>query len=390
MAAASAFTFRLVHRRGGVTFDSGLLPAPTPERLVSFDPPVPLTAELSGDGRELLVRPRGFLRPGTRYRVRVRGPYALTTTSATGARVPGPAAGRVDSAVAFRTTAAAARRPPLHTGQDRVTGLRIRRLALPVPPFLTSVNQIGFDSYEWLAGTLQVTRPDKRDRGRLLLWVTGLRPGPAGVPVTDPKAGFAFPIAGRYQGDALILSRRDLSLRLSFGDIPQRRFELRGRLGADGRMDPGASLSSETDCRTLPTYGPLLVAIGLCNARGVLPAAGTFLTAPYPRRGPAARRPPGLRVRRVSLAGRTARATFALAPGRHYRPGGHVVSIVLADARTLEPVAFDQPAATTVQTGAHGDLRSVRVRVPPGAPLPRRVRAYVLADAFPLAGLTLR
>jgi outer membrane protein assembly factor BamB len=390
VSPSASFAFRLVRRRDGVTQDAGLRPAPTPERLVSFDPPVPLTAQLSGDGRELLVRPRGFLRPGTSYRVRIRGPYALNAISPTGARVPGPVAGHVDSTVAFRTTAAARRRPPLHTGQDRVTGLRIRRLALPVPPFLTSVNQIGFDSYEWLAGTLEVTPPDAGDRGRVLLWVTGLRPGPGGVPVADPKAGFAFPIAGRYQGDALILSRRDLSLRLSFGDIAQRRFELRGRLGADGRMDPGASLSSETDCRTLPTYGPLLTAIGLCNARGVLPAAGTFLTAPYPRSGPAARRPPGLRVRRVSLAGRTARASFALAPGRHYRPGRHVVSIVLAAARTLEPVAFDQVKATTVSTDAHGDLRSVTVRVPPGAKLPQRVRAYVVADAFPLAGLTLR
>jgi outer membrane protein assembly factor BamB len=390
VAAAASFAFRLVRRHDGATQDAGLRPSPSPEDLVSFDPPVPLTAQLSGDGRQLLVRPRGFLKPGTGYRVRIRGPYALNAIGPTGARTPGPVAGQVDSTVTFRTTRAGARRPPLHTGQDRVTGLRIRRLALPLPPFLASVNQIGFDSYEWLAGTLQVTTPDAQDRGRLLLWVTGVRPGPGGGPVADPKAGFAFPIAGRYQGDALVLSRRDLSLRLSFGDIPQRTFELRGRLGADGRMDPGASLSSETDCRTLPTYGPLLIAIGLCNARGILPAAGTFLTAPYPRSGPAARRPPGLRVRRVTLAGGTARATFALAPGRHYRPGGHVVSIVLADAGTLEPVAFDQVKATSVATDPRGDLRSVTVRLPPGTKLPRRVRAYVMADAFPLAALTLR
>jgi hypothetical protein len=66
------------------------------------------------------------------------------------------------------------------------------------------------------------------------------------------------------------------------------------------------------------------------------------------------------------------------------------VSIVLADAGTLQPVAFDQVKATSVATDARGDLRSVTVRLPSRTKLPRRVRAYVMADAFPLAALTLR
>ena len=67
-----------------------------------------------------------------------------------------------------------------------------------------------------------------------------------------------------------------------------------------------------------------------------------------------------------------------------------MVSIVLADAHTLVPAAFDQLKATSVATDGHGDLRAVTVRLPRGTELPRQVRAYVVADAFPLASLTLR
>ena len=54
----------------------------------------------------------------------------------------------------------AARKLPLRVGRKEVGALEISRLALPLPSLLPSVNQIGFDSYDLIAGTLAKGRTD--------------------------------------------------------------------------------------------------------------------------------------------------------------------------------------------------------------------------------------
>ena len=61
----------------------------------------------------------------------------------------------------------------------------MRRLAIPLPPFLPSVNQIGFDSYDWIVGTLEITPPDASGEGTALFWIVGARRGRGGVPVAE-------------------------------------------------------------------------------------------------------------------------------------------------------------------------------------------------------------
>ena len=379
-STAVSLAARLLVRRGGRTVDAGLQsPA------VTTEPPFPFSTQLSGDGRHLFVVPDGFLEPGTDYRVAIDGAYTGEGARPAGGQAGATTGGTVHDGFAFRTAGPGAGRLPLAARADDVDALRIRRLAVPLPAFLTSVNQIGFDFYDLIAGTLEV-----RD-GRVLLWVVGGRRGPDGTEVADPKAGFGFPIAGSTRGDSFILARRDLNLTFSFGEVPARRFELRGQLDPGLRVRPGANLYAEVFCPDVPNYGPQLLAIGLCNPSGVLPVGGTFLTDRYDARGGASRRPAGLSAGDVRLTRPTtaqdgeAVADLALAPGAHYRAADHVLSIVLADADTLEPVTVDYVKATSVEAGAGGDARHVRVALPRGMQLPARVRAYVVADAFPVA-----
>jgi outer membrane protein assembly factor BamB len=133
---ATVLAARLVVRRAGMTQRAAFAPGLriTPRPRFAF------TTALSDDGAYAHVVPTGFLRPGTRYEVRVRGAYT----------VPGAAGGRVDDTFTFRTAPAAAR-PPLRAGRV----LRPSRLALPLPPFVTSVNQIGFDSYDLAAAVVR-------------------------------------------------------------------------------------------------------------------------------------------------------------------------------------------------------------------------------------------
>ena len=330
--------------------------------------------------------PRGFLRPGTDYRLRVAGRYAAAPRGA-------PPAGAFATTLRFRT---APRGPevPLRAGRDAVTALSLRRLALPMPAFLTSVNQIGFDSYDLIAGVVAAGPASTRGERRVLVWVIGGRTR-GGREVADPRAGFAFPLAGRVRGDSVILTARDLRLTFSFGEVPMRRFELRARLGRDLRTRPGAGLFVEVTCRDVPVYGAALDAIGLCNQTGTLPASGTFLTDRYDARGPANRRPRGVRVGAVTLRRPTAdrageiSAELRFAPGRGLLRRDRQVSLLLASAGG-RPLALDYPRLTRTEVTARGEVRRVRLTLPAGTDVLRADRVHVMADVFPLATRPVR
>jgi outer membrane protein assembly factor BamB len=372
---AAVLNARLTVRRGGRNLGAAMQPA---RSLVSLSPRAPFTTQLSGDGQFAHVVPRGFLRAGTTYRLRVAGRYAPPRVGAVS-----EARGRFTTTLRFRT-APRGRDLGLRAGPRAVSALTLRRLALPMPAFLTSVNQIGFDSYDLIAGVVD-TGPD----GRVLLWVIGGRTRD-GREVADPRGGFAFPLAGRVRGDSIIVTARDLRLTFSFGDVPMRRFELRGRLTPSLRTRPGSALYAEVTCRDVPVYGAALAAIGLCNETGTLPASGTFLAEGYDPRGPANRRPAGVSLGAVTLRRPTATQAGEVAADLRgaLRFEERLVSVLLTDPAG-RPLTLDYPRLTTWET-QEGSVRRVRVRLPAGTELPARVRAYVLSDVFPLGVRELR
>jgi outer membrane protein assembly factor BamB len=279
LPTATTVTAGLVVRRDGETRDVRMVPDPDARSLVaSVDPPFPFSAELSADGRDLHIVPKGFLRADTRYRIDLAGEFA------------GDGSGAFSDRIAFRTRKRRAATLPLATGRDRVGAFKLRRLALPLPPLLPSVNQIGFDSYDWIAGTLDRTRAGNGARGRLLLWVIGSRER-GGRRVADPESEFAFPLSGRYVGDSVILEQSGFELLFTFGPVPLDLLQFRGSFDRSLTMRPGASVYSEVDCPAVPNLGPLLIIAGLCNEEDRLTSSGTYLTGGY--HGPASRRPRG-------------------------------------------------------------------------------------------------
>jgi outer membrane protein assembly factor BamB len=377
--ATAALPLRLLVRRAGRTVPARLLavratvsPAADPGRSA----PAPMRAVLSGDGREVVLTPRGVLPPGARLAVRVT---ARTTE------------GRVRQAIHMRT-APAARRPVLGVpGGARPSAFSLGRLAVPLPAFLTSVNQIGFDDIDLLVGVLRMrpaTRWARTRPGgprRVLLWAIGARRDGRGGHVPDPRAGFAFPLEGVLRGDRLVARGRGASLALSFVTVPTRRFELRAQLTAGLRPRRSPGLVTETICGAVPVYGPLMRAIRLCNAGDVLVTSGTFTTAAY--RGAAARRAPGTVVRRIAVRRPTATSAGEVAAvlgGRPLAARRHVLAVLPLDARTGRPAALDLPRLTRVTRDRGGLARRVTLRLPAGTPLPPRLRFEVLADLVPL------
>jgi hypothetical protein len=261
----------------------------------------------------------------------------------------------------------------------------LSRLSVPMPAFLPSVNQIGFDSYDWIASTVA------RKGNRVLLWVVGAIRDRRGRDAIQPRSAFAFPLAGRFRGNAVILDSPGVPLQFSFGSVPLRRFELRGRLGPDLRFNAGANLYAETVCATVPNYGPELTFTGICNPQGVLAASGTLLSQEY--HGSANVRPAGVRAARVVLRRATAKragnASVRLMGSRLPSAQRHVAAILLTDERTQAPVTLDYRADTVLRTNAGGGIDAIGLTIPHGTRLPRRLGAYVIVDAFPLAQTVL-
>jgi outer membrane protein assembly factor BamB len=377
VSPATVLNLRLIVRRRGRTINAAML---APARLVNATPKFAFTTQESGDGHYLYVVPDGLLRPGKTYRVRIAGDYTDNGVHMGNFNPAGSRAGSFAQTLSIRT-APARGSLPLRTGRRRVSAIAISRLAVPMPAFLPSVNQIGFDSYDWIASTVS------RTRSSVLLWVIGAVRDARGVERVDPSSAFSFPLAGRYQGDSLILSSPNVALQFSFGPVPLRRFELRGSLAPDLRFRPGVSLYSETVCASVPNYGAELTFTGICNPGGVLAASGTLLTRAYA--GGASQRPAGVRVVSVTISRASAtgeqRVEARLAgPGLPAR-AAHVAAILLTDGATGMPVGLDYRANTSLSTGRGGAITGVRLRIPPGTALPGRIGAHVMIDAFPLA-----
>jgi outer membrane protein assembly factor BamB len=386
VSPATILNLRLIVRRDGTTVNAAML---DPSHAVTISPHVPFTTVESGDGHFLFVIPRGLLARGTTYRIRIRGAYTDNGTAMGNFNANGAPAGRFDQTLSLRTAGArrgTAGAMPLVTGPRRVSAFTISRLAVPMPAFLPSVNQIGFDSYDWIVSTIS------RSHGHVLLWVIGAAKDRHGVERVDPHSVFGFPLSGRFAGRSLLLSSPSVPLTFSFGRVPLQRFELRGTLGAGLRFRPGASLYAETVCRNVPNYGAELLFTGICNPSGVLAASGTFLSRAYS--GTANRRPAGVRVTSVALH----RPAGASAGGVDVTFGGgglpvaarHVAGVLLTDAASGSPLTLDYRALTSASVTAQGRIAGVHLRLPAGTAVPPRVRAYVMLDAFPVAQRVLR
>ena len=262
-------------------------------------------------------------------------------------------------------------------GPDEVSGVQLSRLAVPMPPMLTSVNQIGFDFYDWIGGAVR-TDPDST-----VVWFVGAKPGPGGQAVADPAARFAFPVLGTQRGGTFSWTAAQVNLWFTFGPVPLRRFDLRGTFDASGQVGPDAQFLAEAVCADIPAYGAQMPITGMCDTAGVITAAGTFLGEQA--QSPALRRVAGLSVGEVTQDGRSFSVDLTLAPGVSYHPEDHVVSILLLDARSGAPVPLDYYRDTTLTTDAAGNIARATVTVTDGIPLPQDLEAVVMTDAFPAA-----
>ncbi len=90
VAPATVINLRLIVRRHGQTINAAML---DPSRIVTVSPRFAFTTEESGDGHFLYVIPRGLLRAGTTYRLRIAGGYTDNGVRMGNFNPAGPVAG---------------------------------------------------------------------------------------------------------------------------------------------------------------------------------------------------------------------------------------------------------------------------------------------------------
>jgi outer membrane protein assembly factor BamB len=359
---------------------------------INFDPPLAHHSEHSSDGRYIYILPDEYLIPGATYHLSVRGDLYTGGLRLGNLTLGGSKTGRFDQSFTFKTEDASTVSSPFSIRDDSTFAVEWTRLAAPIPPMLPSLNQIGFDYMDWIVGTIRVGEPDANGRSQVLLWSAGGRRDTSGRLVIDPQTDFLFPLFGSAYGESFILENRDFKMPITGISIPFNRFQIRGRLGLDGLIKPGASVFADTRVLDIPKFGPYLVIAGLANNwYEKMLVSGTYTTHPYPADSPANRRPAGISAGEVTFTspdqknpGRV-RAAFKLAPGASYPLAEHLPALLLVDADTGRPVSLDYRLLLKPESDSQGSLASITLTIPAGTKLPAHLRAYLILDVYPLA-----
>jgi len=392
--AATQINLRLVVRQGGQTLPARLynnpLFRPKDALQATLEPNLTCDVDYSADGQYIYVRPRGLLNAGQTYRLTVRGRYYTGGWRLGNLTLGGKFAGRFSDAFQFKVKESILPELPLKVTPSETTALIWTRLAAPLPTMLPSLNQLGFDYIYWIIGAVEIAPPDAAGAGKCLLWAVGAKQDAEGTIVVDPQSDFTLPLSGVYQGSDFILSNERFKMAITGIPIPFNLFELRGRLGADQIVQPGASVFADAQALSIPKFGPYLVIAGLANNWWQkLLVAGTYITRPYPQEGVANKAPTGITLERLGYQPPTARqdgwvrATFNLAPGKVYPLSQRRPGILLVDMDRLKAVPLDYHANLLTQADEDGNLRSVRLLLPRGTRLPSHLRAYIMLDVFP-------
>ncbi len=393
ISPASVITLRFVNRVrgknvGGRLCHTRVLCRPDEIR-IETEPAFPFRSQVSGDGLYLHIVPSEMLRPDTEYNIRVEAEYYTGGFQLGNLTLGGTAAGTVIQKLTLRTEASRDQFP-LNVGADEVSAFELTRVTATIPSTLSSLHQAGIDASSWIFSVIHQRPPSAARPGRVVLWGIGARRDADGVLVPDPNPRRTLALSGYHQGDSFVLGTENLVWTAGAATIPLQHFELRGQLGGDLRVRPGASFVAQASPSEIPGFGSQLVLGGVLNdVYDNLLLTGSYLTRPYTE-GTANRRPDGVRVSMVERArplekmpGKVVADLSQLSSAR-YRIYEHRIGIVLIDRVSDDIVPINYRDNIYVVANANGEAVQVILTVPQGTKLSHNVEIVVLVDAFPV------
>lgn len=392
--AAAAITLGLITRENGKSINARLCDTPylcsTEQIQIETEPSFPFRAHVSGDGRYLHIVPTDILQADTEYTIRVEAGYYTSGFQFGSLTLGGRLAGTAIEKVRLRTQPAM-NAFPLAVGDDTVSAFELVRVAAPIPATVASLHQGDLDASAWIVSVIHKRPPQGALPGRVALWGIGARTDKNGVLVPDPDPRRTLAFSGHYEGDNFILEGSNFVWSAGAVSLPVSHLELRGQIGSDLRVGPGASLIAEAAATSMPGFASQLTLGGLLNSTyDTLLLVGTYLTRPYDPAGRANKRPPGLRVSmierarpREDTAGKVVADLTEFARAR-YKIDEHRFGVVLIDRIKHEIVPIDYVDNTYLAANAAGEIDQIILSVPPKTSLSHDIEIAVLVDAFPV------
>jgi outer membrane protein assembly factor BamB len=363
----------LVARAGGHELLALLDPASI---RVTFDPPgQTFTVDVAGNGRFVTITPTQPLVGDANQRITLDvSADFLVDPERQGLKLSGGRPGGTATAHLPATIAQYAGQPAAPT-PGRVW--EVRRIALPLPTLLPSYNQIGFDSLHYLITVVGT------NNGHTIAWLAGAKlAADSNRTVIDPSTRALFPLEVTFETPFMTLQNQaGLSVEVTNIVIPFQSFRMAVALAADGDRGLGpVRMTGSTVCAQIPTYGPFLQKLGLCNpSSDVLSVVGAAELGPFGDATP----PSAAEVGTVSFSA-SADAITATLSGTSLRLGDHVAALLLVDEATGLPLAYDYGLVTRRTADATGLLATVTLPFGDKAP-PAKVKAYLMIDVSAVA-----
>ncbi|MCC6160363.1 MAG: PQQ-like beta-propeller repeat protein [Deltaproteobacteria bacterium] len=374
---SEVLTFRLVVREGGETIrariDADALD-------VSLDPPVEHRVEVSADGNFVSVIPEEPMAFGEACTATLNGSYLVGGTRVGNRVIGGETGGSFGGTFAWNVAESTGGGFPVRVEDDAVSVLLMRRIAVPQPPMMTTFNQIGFDSYNFMLAP--VARDD--DSGRVVFLMAEGTPGLDPTILLPTRTLIAF--NGDFVDRYFVLHSDEFAVDVASVHIVLDLFRVSGRI-EDDLTSPGLSAYAEVLCDNVEFFGFALDLLGLCHPEtGKMIANGSAMLEPHD--GGLGTRPPGLNVESIvwhPTGGKHGfgyvEATFA---PNDYVADLHQVALVLIDPDETRAVELEYGALTQVITDDDGHLARVRLNFKSELDL-SELDVYVIFDLYPIS-----
>jgi hypothetical protein len=160
-------------------------------------------------------------------------------------------------------------------------------------------------------------------------------------------------------------------------------------MGPDGAMQGAPSLHVKTQCANIPTYGPFMSALGLCNPEtDLLNVFGGSNVRPFA--GGVVSMPQGMGTVSFENAGGwgfgsiTNPTITVRFQGSQLKANEHAFGVLVVDAATGKPMSHKYGLATEKQANADGSIRSVTMNFPQSK-APANAKVYLMVDTYPAA-----
>jgi outer membrane protein assembly factor BamB len=379
-----ALAFSLFRREQGDTalalLDEGSL-------VVETSPRSDVDLRLSADRRFLTLTPKSaFAASAGKMHLTLRGKY-LKNPAREGLRLTGgTAAGTFRQDYDFDVYQGG---PSLPLAMPQAPGapsssFELYRIAVPLPTVMPSYNQIGFDSLHYLVGMVQ------GDGNKGVGWVIGGTLNDQDQSVVDPATKVMFPVEVRHHAGLITIENTDgfVANAMNF-DMPFDSFRWAGRMGPDGSMQGTPSLHVKTQCANIPTYGPFMSALGLCNPEtDLLNVFGGSNVRPFA--GGVTTMPQGMGTVSFENAGGWGFGTITNPTvtvrfqGSQLKASEHAFGVLVVDAATGKPMSHKYGLATEKRANADGSIASVTMNFPQSK-APASAKVYLMVDTYPAA-----